>query len=387
MQLETATQQTLPHRVDSDFVWQDPPASPRNFGDIRYRLEAQTIGDRFGGFRAFFYVPEASLRAFEKTTLAGALLRLAPAAVYGGLLVVVLWFLFRFVREREARWRPILAWALAGGLALVIATADRWPALIAQYRTDMPWRLWQVFLAVELVFAFLGGLLATAVLFAPLQLTAPKTAALANPAARRLWARDAFWAGLLALLWMAGWHRWDAVLNAWGHRFGVITLASAGGLDTLVPGLADLVMAPFQALWGAALLGIVVPALAMAWRDRRWRPWLAPMLLFLCLGTLPSVHTAAQFGFELALTAAEWALVGIFIWIFLRDNPLAYLSAGLLAALLPPALAYCGQGALRYHAAGAVLLAAAAAWLIWLAAQTRIPADRSAPASARSSAP
>lgn len=387
MRLQSATQQVQPHRVDSNFIWEDPPGSPRNIafpgGGIRFRIAARMIGDEFGGFAPSLHVPEASVRAYERTTLPGVLLRLAPTLLYAGLTVLVLWFLFRFVRERGARWRPILLWAVAGGLAIAVAVANRLPAAAAQYSTDTPWNLWQVALAVQLIFAFLGGFLATVVLFPAAQLTAPRALALAQPAARRLWARDALLAGILALLWSAGWQRCELLLNAVCHRFGTIVLASVHGLDVAVPGLSTLVLAPFQSLWAAALLGIIVPAFVLGWRDRRWRPWLFVALAVLCLGTLPPVHTTAQLGLGLALTAAEWALVGLFIGFFLRDNPLAYVSTGLLLGLVPAGLGYLGAGAARYHAAGVVLLAVAAAWLVWLAAQARagVPEPAAIPAA------
>lgn len=383
MELVSQRQEALPARVDSHFVWQDPAGSSRNFGPIRYRVAADLAGNQLSAWRPFLYIPEAGLRAYEKSTLAGVLLRFAPTLLYACLSILVLWFLFRFIREREARWRSLLYWGAAGGAALAITFYNRRPELMAAYSTDLPWAAWQVTFYVELLFAIVGGFLVTVALFAPLRLTAPASAALDCAEARRQWARDALLAGLMALLWAAVWDRGQAVVNALLHRFGVIGLPGVAGLDSLVPGLSTLLAAPMRGLWTAALLGIAAPAVVIGWRRRAGRIWVVLGLFVLCVGTLPPVHNLAQLGLAFVLSAAGWGLLGLFVWLFLRGNPLAYISAALLTAWVAPGLAFLAQPPLRYRAAGGVALAAAAVWLLWLARRAvwRAPARDAAAAA------
>lgn len=380
LDLLSAERQTRPARADATIVWQAAKAAP---GGVHYRVMARVLGARFGGWRASWHVAEADLRAYRQASLGGSMLGFLRVLLIAGMIALVGWRGYRFAQQRDAAWRGVLLWSVAGGLALAAMTLDGLPRLVLAYPNTIPWAAWLVFLAAAAIIALIAGFLITAVLLAAARHGAPAawTGLRAAPM-RRAWARDALAAGLLALAWMAGWQRWQGQANAILHRWGSLALPSPAAGNSYLPALGSALGAGMHAVWLAALLAVLFPAAISLWRRGQWW-WLGAGFALLALGTLPAVRSLTGFGLQLALSVVTWALALGFAALFLRANALAYLSAALLGGLVPAALADVSYGPARFHWAGYILLALAAAWLLWLAWQAGLwaGAERRAAAS------
>jgi len=366
MVLRTAQLEKRKARNDADFIWEAPEGSPLNLGDVRYRVEIQTTGGKIAVFRSFFHIPEAQLRSFEERTFSNTLLLVARIAMFAGIIGLLLWLFFAFARKVGVPWRWVLGVSIVVGIAELIDTANRLPELIARYPTQIPWSAWVVVMVIGVVAAGIGAFLITVLLTAPVEVAAPGVWAVRTAAARMKWATDALGAAILGALWAVGWNRVLDVISVRLHRFTAVPLPDPPStLTNLVPGLSDLLRAPMQALWLAALLGVLLPSLLYAWR--RGRRVLAVIgVVLLWAGQLSDAHTLGQFLMMGLLEAITLVLLCSFAAFFLRNNPLAWFSTALVPLLIEPALDVLGLGVVRYDVLGILLLLVAAGWLAWL---------------------
>lgn len=186
---------------------------------------------------------------------------------------------------------------------------------------------------------------------------------------------DALWVGLLALAWMLGWDRVQAVVTARWHAAGAAALPSPpGDLTQWLPGLSSVIGTPIYALWLAAGLGILLPVLWHAWRNPKHRVWCLAAVGLLWIGAFPAIHHPPQFALAAIFSALRLMLLFGFGYLFLRESPLAYCSAALLPMLTAPAILWMQVDAPPAHRIGGVLLAMAAGWIAWLAWVARDPA-------------
>lgn len=366
MALRTAELEKRKARNDADFVWEAPAGSPLNVGEVRYRIEVQTAGQKIAVFRSFFHIPEAELRRYQESTFASTLLLMARIAMVAGIVGLLLWLFFRFARKTGVPWRWVLGIAVVAGLASLLDTANRLPELMARYPTQIPWSAWVVVMVIGVVASGVGAFLISILLVAPVEVTAPDVWAIRLRAARFAWATDALGAAVLGVLWSVGWNRVLEVVSVRLHRYTQVPLPDPPTtLTNLVPGLSDLLRAPVHALWLATLLGVLLPSLLYAWRHGH-RGLAVIGVVLLWSGQLATAHTVGQFLLMGLLTAITLVLLFSFAAFFLRNNPLAWFSAALLPLLIQPALSVLGLGVIRYDVLGVVLLLAAAAWLLWL---------------------
>jgi membrane protease YdiL (CAAX protease family) len=382
MDLKVAEQQKRPARTDSDFVWEAVSGSPLP-AKVAYRVEAQLAGDRISAFRSWYHVPERAVRDFERGTAATTLLAILRYLTYALGLGLVSWTFLAFARRSRGQWRRYVWLSAAAGGVMVITAVDGAPTLIASYQTSVPWSLWLVIMAVGTVISGIAGFVITIGLAAPLGFTAPgQIAALTHRTARREWAIDALGAGILAALWTLGWSRAQTVIAAFFHGAGQPPMPAApAAYGNLIPGLADVLGSPLHGLWYACAAGILLPVLYRLWTSppARGKALVGGALVLLWIQGIAGVHTAGQFLEAAVLSAAALALYLGFAIMFVRNNPLAYLSAALVPAVAAAGLAWFGGGGgptrLYAVAVGVVLFAGAAGWLVWLAAQRRRPSS------------
>ncbi|MGN6591558.1 MAG: hypothetical protein ACTHJX_01530, partial [Terriglobales bacterium] len=370
MQLKDAVQQQRPARTDTHLVWEAPGQGlPPG---ITTRVEVDLAGSSIAAFSRWYHVPDDQLRAYRKATLLATLLSAAKGLLYAAVAVLIFFLFYDFTRKGKVRWATLLAWAVAAGLVSAVLAVNVLPAAAATYDTAQPWRTFQLGQAISVGVLALGGFLGTLVLLAPLTMAAPRVEAFTRRHTRRrllqLTASDALWTGLLALAWVLGWQRAQAVVNARWHNAGMAALpAPPSALTHWLPGLADLLGAPLHALWAAAGLGIILVMLRRGWRDRYWRSWALGGVALLWIGSFPAVHSAGQFAQSAVFGGLALLLVCSFGALYLRNNPLAYVSAALLPMLCLPAVNWMLLPTPGTEAIGVVLLLAAAAWLAWLA--------------------
>lgn len=372
MQLQTAQQQKLPARTDSTFVWQ------AGTGAITYRVQASLSGAAISGYTAWYHVPDAAKRAYAKRSLGGTVLGVLKGLLYAAAAALIFGLLFRFARQAKLSWPMLIKISAVCGVAELLIAANAYPTALLTYTTNIPWSAFELNVGIQWLVAGLGGFLLTLALLAPLAITAPAATALTRANARRQLERetawDALWAGVLGLAWMLGWARVQEVVNARWHSAGSAPFPTPpAGLSHAVPGLSDILGGPLHGLWLAAFLGILLPVLSRAWHGRdRW--WAVGAVALMFFGTLPAVHTSAQFAQAAIFSGVGLVLLFGFGTLFLRSNPFAYLSAALLPSLVSPALAWFGVEAAGGTAIGVILLAMAAGWLLALAMVSRQPA-------------
>ncbi|HEY7837930.1 MAG TPA: CPBP family intramembrane glutamic endopeptidase [Terriglobales bacterium] len=381
MRLQTAAQQQLPARTDSNFVWEAPAPLPGAGGAV-VRAAASLAGDRISYFGAWYHVPEAQLRAFEQSTLAGTLLGVLRGMMYAAAAALVFWLLIGFARRVHLAWASLLKIAGVVGVVVLAATVCNGPAALAAYPTDTPWSAFVLSTGVGWVVAGLAGFLFTLVLLAALAVVAPHASAVTVANARRQIERDsawdALWAALLALAWTAGWQQTRAVINARWHAGGwPVWPQPPAGLAQWAPGLADVLTAPVYALWIAAALGLLAPLLWRAWHGApllgtaaplaRGRWWCAAGVALWWIGIFPDIHRPAQFAAAAIFAGVSLLLVLGFAALFLRASPLAYFSAALVPLWVLPGIHWLATPAPGTALPGAVLLALAIGWLCWLA--------------------
>src|SRR6185437_5266940 len=245
--------------------------------------------------------------------------------------------LYRFARSRAFHWSTVLKLAAFGGALALGMAINGYPAAMAGYRTELPWTAFQLAALLSVGLAGVGAFLLTLALLAPLALTAPQATALTR-------------------------------VNARWHAAGTPNFPTPpAGLVSYVPGLSDLLGAPLHALWIAAALGILLPVLWHAWRTPHHRAWCIAAVGLLWIGSFPTVRHASQFALAAIFAGTGLLLLFGFARLFLRESPLAYLSAALVPALIAPGVGWLLLPAAGARMAGFLLLACAAAWLIWLA--------------------
>ncbi|MGH3184671.1 MAG: hypothetical protein ACRDOE_22575, partial [Streptosporangiaceae bacterium] len=345
MALRSAQQERKPARTDSTFVWEaQPPSAPSPLpGEVAYRVTAELEGARVSHFSSWYFVPDARFRAFEQSTLGSIVLQVLRGLLYAAAVAVVLGLLFRFARRANLSWSALLKISVAVAVVVGIVSANSLPVLLANYPTEVPWSAFLLRVGLEVAVSALGAFLLTLALLAPLAITAPAATALTVANARRQIEResawDALWVGLLALGWVVGWERVQAVVNARWHAAGSATLPSPpDALMQWLPGLSNALGAPVHALWVAAGLGILLPVLWHAWRNPGHRAWCLAGVGLLWIGTFPAIHHPQQFALAAIFSAVWLVLLFGFGYLFLRESPLAYYSAALLPLLVGPAV-------------------------------------------------
>ena len=372
MLVRVAQQRKLPVRTDTTIVWEAPAGARPLPNGITYRVQANLSGDQVSLFTAWYYVPEARVLAFNQTTLAGTLLLVLKGLLYAAAAALLFFLLYRFARSRTLSWGTVLKLAAFGGVLALGMAINAFPAAMAGYRTELPWTAFELAALLSVGLTGVGAFLLTLALLAPLALTAPQATALTRANARRQLERetawDALWIGLLSLAWTMGWERAQSVVNARWHSAGTPSFPSPpAGLVSYVPGLSDLLGAPLHALWIAAALGILLPVLWQAWRNPQRRGWCVAAVGLLWIGSFPTVRHPSQFALAAIFTGVGLLLLFGFARLFLRDSPLAYLSAALVPALVGPGVEWLLLPAAGARLAGIALLALAATWLLWLA--------------------
>ncbi|MGH9392847.1 MAG: CPBP family glutamic-type intramembrane protease, partial [Terriglobales bacterium] len=372
MLVRRAQQQRRAARTDSTFVWEAGPARAPLPPGVAYRVQADLAGAGVAHFTAWYYVPEAQVRAFEQSTLGDTLLTVLKGLLYAAAAALLFGLLYRFARTPGLGWSAALKLAAVGGGLTLALSANAVPVAWSAYSTAMPAAAFVLGVWLSVGLAGLGGFLLTLALVAPLAITAPQAGALTRANARRQLERetawDALWVGVLSLAWTLGWERVQAVINARWHSAGSANFPSPpGGLAQAVPGLENILGAPLHALWVAAGLGILLPVLWRGWHRPAHRRWVVAGVGLMWVGAFPAVHHPSQFALAAIFSGLELLLLFGFAHWFLRDSPLAYLSAALVPALALPGFDWLLQPTAHARPIGVVLLLLAAAWLLGLA--------------------
>ena len=310
-------------------------------------------------------VPDAVYRAEEEQTLATiALLVLKIAGMVIGLSLVIAGAIM-------ATRHGALAWRLAARVTVILAIIPiagafiRGDRTLFTYSTAVSWETFRLNVIIDgirtaglqilLLFLALAGIMAV------------------YPHALRLLRRD--WrarlgrsaavsvvialAGAAVFAEMVRWIRY-----ALPGRTRIDELAIASALATPMPSLMELGEALFGAIILSGAVGLFVSAVA-PWQ-RRWLATAVTLGIIFCI-LLDSSAGPREIPLMLAMTALTTAVVWLIARYVLRDNPLAWPAAALVASLLQSAGALFQNNRSDLVIHGTILALIAAGVLAWLA--------------------
>ncbi len=158
-----------PNRTDHTLTWQQKtPLDPENPGakdsaDHAYaRMDVQVLGDEPANYRTYVKIPEEFVRKQQELALPRTLISVGKAILGLGLIISVIVFFFKHLRDVpgvNVPWRRIFKWGIAGLVAFLgsVLLGEGIPNILAQYPTAMSLRLFYGFGAVGiLIFGALG---------------------------------------------------------------------------------------------------------------------------------------------------------------------------------------------------------------------------------------
>ncbi len=377
-ELKESSSEKRPNRTDHTLTWQQKVpldsqvSAGKDAADHAYaRMDLHILGNEPADFRTYIKIPDEFFREQEKETLPRTLFGVGQYGLAIGLLVAVLIFYFKKMREPAVSvpWRRILLWGLVGLAALAVSAlfGRAIPAILQQYTTDMPLR---IFIALIAVFAFILGIL--------------------------MW-------GLIVLLFGLAWHfsvrafgeeytpTWlDMPGDYYGDAFciglggsailiGLLRLLSAAALwwPTLQHGMPSSFGTSFDALLpGAGVIGGVVfrglfvtgvLALATAFIGAELRVRWLRLLLFIAVAAALVTNWGSPADF-LKLFLERLILLGFVVfgirWVA-RFNMLGWFLVIACTSLLKSGLELTGQPDAFYRNQGYIVLGALVVLLLW----------------------
>ena len=371
-ELKEASSEKLEARRDHDFVWEASEGDPRNLDESYFRCRVHVAGDEPTSLDRYVKLPEEWLRDREESTTLQAVLKgiLIAAMVFVALHMV--WLLIQQLRGGDIEWRPPLLLGAAGGAISLLEMLNGLPTLYAGYPTQTPDSL---YLVMRIVSFILGPVFIAILVAACVGLATTLYPDCLKQLGRRRRAgflADGLWIALLAYIVDKAVSRLGLLVN--GH-FAEYTeaprLSVVSGLDTLLPfwdGLSGSIAAAFGM---PLMMGIGIYYVLRVLK----RPvYVVGVILALGLvSAATDAHNAGEFYLDLAhfLTGAGFKAAVVFF--LLRDNILAYVLYGFLAATLDDAYRMLSQPATLFQIHGWIWLAIAVAAIavLWLQSRPR----------------
>jgi membrane protease YdiL (CAAX protease family) len=363
-------------RQDYTLVYQAKASDPRNVGEAYYRLSVEIAGDQVVGFQRSFKLPEQWERERSTTRLTNVALQalsygLLLALVAGGLILLV-----RQVRRGQVLWRQSGKAGAAIAVLMLLSSLNQLPSLDQLYQTSIPLATFRLFLGVYvLLVVLLAGLLGWLVAGLVLSLY-PDAGRILRASARRIWRRDAVLAMLLTVAATVGAAGLMALVQNRWHALAPPELTlTPGAFDAAWPAAWFLSSALVMTLFAVATFGIVLHIIRSALARRAWWLWLAGVWVLVALGpggAQSVAEYALGWGERLLLLLGGLAL----LYVFFRDNLLAYFAALFATSVREPLVALFSQPAAFFRWNGlalAVLVALVLAWMFLAVGEPQPP--------------
>ena len=377
--LVEANSDKRPNRTDHTLSWQqnsslDPANSGAgDSGDHAYvRMELKVLGDEPADYRTYIKIPEEFERKQEEQTLARTLVLVGQVAVGLGLVIAVLIFHFRRMRDQPhspVPWRRMFAWSLVGLAAFIVSLflGRGLPGVLTQYPTAIPLRIFlgSVAVGVFLIGALLlGGL---TLLFGLAWSFGTRAFGEENlptwlgmPAE---YYRDAFWIGIGGSALLIGLRRaLDFASALWPTLHRTLPSSFGESFDSVFPGAGLIGGSVIRALF---YVGILALGAAFVGAEMRVR-WLRLLLFFAVAGAFVfSWGSPADFLKQFLATALLFAVVVFGMRLLVRFNVLGLFLIATCTAILAAAAEFLAQPDRFYHLNGYVLVFAVVMLLAW----------------------
>jgi membrane protease YdiL (CAAX protease family) len=361
-ELREQTQKDEVARRDHTLAWEiaQPTA-----GEARLRHQVVVQGGRVGSWTREVKIPEAWRRAREKETAATVVFRWLKLPVLGAFTALALLLLVAKVRAGELPWKAALLLSAVVATAMLVRLLLSFDALWSAYDTAMPEAMFTVAIAVSLAVAALGSAVGAALVAGLAGALYPDALRMLRPARRRLFARDALVSGVVALGLALGLPALRELVRSLvpGGRLAQ-GVAWPEAVEADLPALFGLTRAISSAVFLPALAAIAAAVVA---RYFRGAPRLALLAFVFVLSFLPTAaRTPAELlagALALVVTAGAVVLLAV---CFLRDNPLAWVTAAWLGLGGATAIQLLADAGGRYRLDGALLLAMLLLPALWL---------------------
>lgn len=362
-ELKEQTQKDEKARRDHTLTWE---IAVPGAGEAKLRHEVVVQGDKVGSWTREVKIPEAWRRAREKETALTVIVRWLKLPLLGVFAALAILQLVTKVRGGEFPWKAAALFAAVAAAAVVLRLLLSLDTLWSGYDTAIPAATFAIVIGVSLAVGLLGSAVGAAMASGLAAALYPEALSMWRAPARRVFARDAVVAGVVALgmaLGLPALRELVAGLVPSGRLFAGVSWPS--GVEAAVPWLAAVARAISTTLFVAALAAIAAAVVSRHFRTIGRRALLA---LLVALSFLPPLaRTPAEYAAGLLSLVAIVAGVLLLALCFLRRNPLAWVAAvwlglggaGAIRLLAEPGGAYRHDGAL---ALAVVLLPVA--WLL-----------------------
>jgi membrane protease YdiL (CAAX protease family) len=384
-----------PNRTDHLFTWQQKTpldlqnSTQKDSSDHAYtRMSLQVMGDEPADFRTYIKIPEEFDREQHEETVPRILVTIGQICVFLGLGISVLVYFFKRFRVQPAvtiPWRRFFGWGLAGlcGFLLSFFFGRGIPALLDQYRTAIPLRL---FLATAAVGIFLIGTLLLGVILLLFGLAWSFAARAFGEESLPGWLgmpakyyRDAFWIGLGGSAFLIGLRHLLDFVSAWWptlHRESPSTFGET--YDAVFPGFGIIGGVVFRGLLFTGLAFLAASFLGAELRVR----WLRLVLFFAVAAALVTGWGSPGDFLKQFLISTIWLGVAVFgMRNIVRFNLLGFFLIVACTSLLAGVSELITQPSVFYRGNGYVVLLAILLLLAWPLVSWRLGSHRTAPAA------
>ena len=354
-ELKESSSEKLKERRDHTFVWEAREGDARNLDESFFRCEVTVSGDRPSFLRRYIKLPETWLRERGEST--------AFRMVLIGILVVaslsaffhLLWLFIRQIRAGTIDWKPPLKLGAVAIVLYLISTLNGLPTFYAGYSTETTTTVHIINGIVRIV--LLGGMIGLL-----MAATLGLTSALYPGRLERLLSRQPTVvfrdAAATAILAFAAGKFFDHIGALLNHHFaafaGPPSAPGVAGLQSALPfwtGLNSSLLAAFVMPVSAAII------LYYALRVLEKPAYVVIAVLAIgAAGVGGSAHNAGEFYLGIGQYLLQVVSFALIVYFFLRDNVLAYVLLGFLAAAAEGSFQLMSQSASLYQIHGGLWL-------------------------------
>lgn len=353
-------------REDYVFVWQAHKGDPRNVGDALYRVQVVLAGDQLVRVSRFIKLPETWIRERQSTGLANVLLLVVGIAVGVILVAEGLLLLVKGVRAGSIPWRQAAKVGAVVAVLMLAVQANRLPSIESQYRTEIPFSTFQLFMVASVVVVALLAGLGSWLLVGLAASLYPEVWHIFSAPARRLWRRDAAVAIVVTLAAGAALSNLRTLLAGKLHAFAPVSLGIVSdSFDTWLPAFDPWLRALAYAVFVGSLAAILIRIVRAGWQTRPWWFWSGGLCLLVSLGPWRA-HSLPEYLAGWAIQALPLLALALLIFYFLRDNALAYLGVVFTLRVADLAAAFFAAKPPFFHWNGVVLVVISALVLGWM---------------------
>ena len=355
-----------PKRIDHTLTWQQSTSlegGSSEGGNAFARIELKVLGDEVTDYRSYVKIPEEWSRKQEEQGLSRTLYFVGTILAFVALGAAMFIIYIKHFRGDDARsipWKRISGWAVwsLAGFALTIAFGDRIAAILQQYQTAVPLKMWYLITTISFL---LGGAFSLGALILVFGLAWFYCRKAVGEERLPSWLsmpgnyyRDAVLIGIGGVLALAGVQStlgWISAHYPVTHRF--VSTAFSPELSAKLPAAAIVGAAISHALFYSALLAAIGGFIAAYVKPLALR---IPMFFIGAATLVRDWGNAGDFVQQYIFRCIFLAVVVFGVRWVVRMNLLGVFLVIMGTSLLPAGLALLEQGNAFYRGNGQAIL-------------------------------